>query len=283
MTDAPASAPTPDDAGDTRGMHFRRLIRHPLTLVLGGLALVGTGVAVGVGVGPLFGLIGAAAVLVLLLVLVLVLANKAAAADFFRAYAAGRSLAWNSGRSPVPPATPLLRKGDDRYVEEAFAGTLPGGANGTLALYTYEEESTDSKGNRSTTYVHFTVAMFDLPETASFLNELDCQRRVGLRALDHAEDAFRTRQRVELESDALDKRYEIFAGQHDDMNRVHQVFEPSFIVWLADEAPREFAFELAAGALVVNVKGHKKTAVELDAICNAGSRIAARLSDEARE
>ena len=47
--------------------------------------------------------------------------------------------------------------------EELFNGTLPGGLVGALAHYTYEEQSTDSKGNRETTYFHFTVAVTQLP------------------------------------------------------------------------------------------------------------------------
>ena len=40
---------------------------------------------------------------------------------------------------------------------------LPGGVDGSLALYTYEETSTDSKGNRQTTYYHFTVVLAHSP------------------------------------------------------------------------------------------------------------------------
>ena len=38
--------------------------------------------------------------------------------------------------------------------------------DGSLCLYTYEEQTTDSDGNRQTTYVHFTLAMTQLPDTA---------------------------------------------------------------------------------------------------------------------
>ena len=63
------------------------------------------------------------------------------------------------------------------------------------------------------------------------------QRRSGFRFMDSAEDVFRTRQRVELESEAADKRYEIFIGKDDDMNKARQIFSPTFIVWLTDHAP----------------------------------------------
>ena len=154
---------------------------------------------------------------------------------------------------------------------------------GALALYTYEEQSTDSKGNRETTYYHFTVAVTQLPETAPFLSELALQRRFGFRFMDSAEDVFRSRQRVEVESELADKKFEIFTGKNDEMNRARQVFTPTFIVWLGEEAHEGLAFELSAGALVVNIKGHKKTAHELDAFCEGAAVIARRLHEEATE
>jgi hypothetical protein len=179
--------------------------------------------------------------------------------------------------------TPLLCKGDERYAEKTLRGALPGGVDGTIALYTYEEESRDSDGNEQTTYYHFTLALSEIPESAAFIGDLLCQRRAGFRFLDSAEDAFRTRQRVELESIAADRRYEVFAGENEDLNRVRQVFEPTFIVWLAENAPEDFAFELGAGTLVCNVKGHLKSAADLDSLCEAASHVAARLREEATE
>lgn len=122
-----------------------------------------------------------------------------------------------------------------------------------------------------------------VPETAPYLSELALQRRSGFRFLDGAEDAFRTRQRVELESEVADKRFEIFIGRNDDMNRARQVFSPTFIVWLAEEAHEGIAFELIGGAFVVNAKGHKKSAHELDEFCEAAAVVARRLIEEATE
>jgi hypothetical protein len=186
-------------------------------------------------------------------------------------------------KSSLPPVTPLLQKGDRRYTEEMFNGLLPGGLSGSLALYTYEDTSTDSDGNRDTTYFHYTVAVSQLPETAPFLSELALQRRAGFRFLDGAEDAFRTRQRVEVESELADKKFEIFTGKNDDMVKARRVFSPTFIVWLGEEAHEKIAFELVAGAFVANIKGHLKTAEELDAFCEGAAVIARRLDEEACE
>ena len=70
------------------------------------------------------------------------------------------------------------------------------------------------------------------------MQELYAQRRVGFRFLDGAEDIFRKRQRVEHESEVVDKRYEIFCGAQDDMNRARQVLSPQFLVWLSTTRPR---------------------------------------------
>jgi hypothetical protein len=283
MPDPPALPPVPEDADDTRGWHFRRLIRAPLTLILGGVfvlaALVGVGASVGFGIGAA----AAAGVLLLVLLIVYLLASSRAADDFFRAYAEGRSLTRVGGKTSLPAVTPLLQKGDNRYAQQRFNGVLPGGLDGSLCLYTYEEETRDSDGDRQTTYFHFTVALSQLPDTAPFVQELFCQRRVGFRFMDGMEDVFRKRQRVEHESAAVDKAYEIFTGANDDMNRARQILSPTFLVWLENHSPEGFAFELVAGSLVTNVKGHKKSASELDEFCQASAAVARRLHEEATE
>ena len=155
--------------------------------------------------------------------------------------------------------------------------------DGSLCLYTYEDTTRDSDGDRQTTYIHYTIAMTQLPATAPLIAEIYCQRRVGFRFMDSAEDVFRRRQRVEHESEAVDKRYEIFIGAEDSMNRARQILSPSFLVWLDAHSPEAYAFELCAGTLVCNVKGHKKTAAELDALCQASAAVARRLAEEADE
>jgi hypothetical protein len=283
LQEAPPVSEIPDDAKDTRGKHLRSLMGNFWVLALTWTLAIVVLLAVGTQVGFSYGAGGAAVVLLLALVIVWLVASSRAASDFFNAYANGRGLTRIPGRSRLPPVTPLLQKGDRRYTEELFNGTLPGGLVGSLALYTYEETSTDSKGNRDTTYYHFTVAVTQLPETAPFLSELALQRRFGFRFMDSAEDVFRTRQRVEVESELADKRFEIFTGKNDEMNRARQVFTPTFIVWLGEEAHEGIAFELSAGALVVNIKGHKKTARELDEFCEGAAVIARRLYEEATE
>ena len=283
LPEPPELTPVPEDADDTRGHHFRRLARHPLTLIGGGFVIVAAFVAGLLGAGAAIGATAAGLAALLTLLVVWLLASGRAREDFFAAYASGRGLSRMNLKSSLPPVTPLLRKGDRRYAEQRFNGILPGGLDGSICLYTYEDEYRDSDGQSQTTYVHFTLVMTQLPATAPFMQELYCQRRVGFRFMDSMEDVFRTRRRVEHESEAVDKRFEIFIGRNDDLNRDRQILSPTFLVWLEGHSPDAYAFELVAGSLVCNVKGHKKSAPELDLLCQASAAVARRMQEEATE
>jgi hypothetical protein len=273
----------PDDANDLRGFHFKRLLSSRLTWVLIVGATMAAGIAAAIFVGLAVGGGAALAAFLLSLLIAFGVADSRAEDAFFQVYAQERGLELG-GRAPLPPTTPLLRKGDDRYAERTFSGPLADGVEGILALYTYEEESTDSKGNRQTSYYRYTVGLVPVPECVSFVPELYCQRKFGLRALEGFEDVFRTRkERIELESEALDERYEIFAGKGQDAGWLRQLFSPTFIVWLDDAAPEKFAFELVDGTLCCYVSGHKKKAEELDEVSVATAAVAQRLREESLE
>jgi hypothetical protein len=279
-----AAAKAVDDANDLRGFHFKRLLRKPLTWILIGVfALIAAGVA-GALVGPALG--GAAFVVALLVgvVIVFAIADSKAADDFFEVYSQTRGLTLVHGRGRLPEATPLLRKGDDRYTERSMLGTLGDGLEGTLALFTYEEETTDSDGDRQTNYYRYTLGLVEVPDCVAHCPELYCQRKFGLRALEKFEDAFRgDKERVKLESDELDKKYEIFATKEQDAVWLRRLFAPTFIVWLLESTPDKFAFELVDGTLCFYVNGHKEDAAALDGIAAATAAVAKRLKDEALE
>lgn len=286
--DAPAvAAPREDpaaplDADDNRGRHLAALLRHPVTLSLGATAAIAAFVALTIAVSVGVGAIGAGTVALLVFLIAFVIASGKAEEDFFSAYARARGLN-RSGTTSLPPSTPLLRKGDKRYAEQVMNGTLPGGFPGAMGLYTYEIETRDSEGDSDTDYYRFTVVMHDIPAVAEHVSDVFCQRRSGFRFMDSTEDVFRRMQRLELESDSHDRRFEVFYGAGDDENWVRQLFSPSFIVWLSESAPKDFAFELSAGSLCVNVKGHKDNGAELDAICEAAAVVARRVAEEAAE
>jgi hypothetical protein len=277
------TAATPDDADDLRGLHFKLLLGKAITWIAIGIAVIAAGVAGAVFLSPAIGGAAALGVFLLGLLAVFAIADSRSEDSFFEAYAAQRDLSL-AGRSHLPAATPLLNKGDDRYAERVLTGPIADGFEGTLALYTYEDETTDSRGNRQTNYYRYTVGLLDVPECAANIPELYCQRKFGLKALEGLEDAFRgSRERVELESEALDDKYEIFAHENQDANWLRQFFSPTFIVWLTDTAPKKFAFELVNGTLCCYVSDHKKSAKELDIVCQASAAVATRLREEAGE
>ena len=262
-----------------RGHHFRRLMARPVTLVLAGLIGVG-GIAAAAAGGPIAAAIAVGVGVLILLLVVFVLAAKRAADEFYAGYSSGRGLTWSGTRQGLPGATPLLRKGDSRYSEQTMTGVLPGGLEGTLSLFTYEVEQTDGRGNKSTSYYHFTVLLADVD--GCVMQKLYCNRKSGLRALEGAEDAFRKNRRVRLESESFADRYELFIGPEEDENRAKRVFAPSFIVWLtSEETPEKFAFELEGRKLCVNVNRQLGTSADLDLFCQAAGRVVARFQEKA--
>ena len=272
----------PQDTDDTRGKHFAQLSRNPWALSIGGTLAIVAFIVTTTQVGAAIGAGAAAAVIAILFLVLFLIASGRAKEDFFDAYATARGLNRQSD-GQLPPTTPLLRKGDRRYAEQIMNGTLPSGLPGALALYTYEERSRDSDGNEDIEYYRFSVVLHDLPAVAHHVSDIYCQRRSGFRWMDSAEDKFRTMKRLELESTDLDKRYEIFYGPNDDEVWLKRLFSPKFIVWLSEAAPDGLAFELSAGSLCVNRKGHHDNAVELDHLCDGAGEIARRLAGEASE
>lgn len=279
-----AERPEPTDVNSTQGAHFRRLAKKPVTLILGSIGVIG-GFAFGtVGGGVLLGVAVAAGMTLVALLVVFVYADSAAEEDFFEQYASARGLSRTAGPTTMPESTPLLRKGDRRYGEQKMNGTLPGGAVGEIALYAYEVDRRQVDGDRKTVTYQYTVVLHDVPSVTAKVTDVNCQRRRGFRALDDAEDTFRKKmQRLELESEALDKNFEIFYGANDDQLWMKQLFSPSFIVWMTENTPEKFAWELSTGSLCCYVRGHVNDAAELDAICETAAAVAARLAAEAGE
>jgi hypothetical protein len=270
-----------DDADDRQGFHFRNLIRKRATWYWGGIPTVVAAAVLAIAAGPIWIPIILVAGPLITLVVCWFIANERAEDDFFIAYAKQRGLT-RTESGQLPGSTPLLRKGDERQAAEILAGPLGEGTDGTVALYTYTEVYHDKNGRHETDY-HFTVAMTDLPECRERLPELYANRKFGLRVFEKLEDVFRSKARVELESEELDTEYEIFAAKGQDQNFLRQLFSPTFIVWMTDQAPEKFAFELEGGVLCCNVKGHKKSAADLDVMRASASHIANRIREEVRE
>jgi hypothetical protein len=264
------------------GKALRQTMAGPIALIALVIFAGAAGIAGAVAVGAAVGAGAAAAAALIWFLTVLGIAYRRAHNAFYAAYAQQRGLTWEH-HSMAPASTPLLRRGDTRRVDESFTGTLPGGVNGELALYSYEERSSGGSGSQAKEIHHFTIVVSDLPGMEARLPGLFVQRRSGFRFLDKAEDVFRSTERVRLESEALDRKCEIFADRRCDANWLRQLFDPSFVDFLAEGAPEGFAFEVENGTLCVNVNRYRGKAEELDGLCNAASSVAKRIIDEANE
>ena len=265
-----------------RGKYLRQTLASPVALIALVVFASAAGIAAGIAAGAGIGAAAAAAAVLFWFLTVLGVAIRRANNAFYEAYAEQRGLRWERN-GIVPPSTPLLRRGDTRRVDEMFAGTLPGGLDGELALYTYEERSSGGSGSQAKEIHHFTIVVSDLPGLEGKLPGLFVQRRSGFRFLDGAEDVFRSTERIQLESEVLDRKCEIFADRRCDANWLRQLFEPSFVDFLAEGSPEGFAFEVENGTLCVNVNRHRGKAAELDQICNSAATVAKRIIDEAAE
>ncbi len=273
----------PTDANALRGYHFKRLLGKQLTWWLIGVPALVAGVALAVGTGIVVGAVVLVAIVAVGIGVVFAIADSKAADDFFNVYADHHHLTL-AGKTHLSSATPLLRKGDNQYAERTLAGEIAPGCEGLLALYTYEEKTTDSDGNQQTNYYKFTLGMSEVPECVRHVPELYCQKRSGLRALEGFEDVFRRgKKRVTLESEKMVDRYEVFVGKDQDEVWLRRLFSPSFIVWLTESAPDKFAFELVGGTLVAYVPKHREDAAHLDQVAAATGAVAQRLREKSAE
>jgi hypothetical protein len=231
-----------------------------------------------VSIGLVFGI---AAVAVIGLLLWTMARNRAADA-FFAKYAGERGMTlMSSDRARLPTTTPLLRGGDERYAERLLEGPLGDGNEGLLANYTYEEQDSDGTAVARHPY---TLAYLLVPESVPVAPELFVRPRSGPESWDGVEDAFAgPRTRIRLESGEVERRYEIFASEMQDQVRLRRLFSPSFVVWLAEQPPAGFGFELFGGKLCSFVPGHAADAASLDGLAAAAVGVATRLRDEALE
>ncbi len=193
-------------------------------------------------------------------------------------YAAAHGMRHRLASLALPKATQLMRHGFLQEVRSLASGTLPGGlANSWLAQVDYAYEGR-SEIERSC----FTLVLTEAEASAGFAVRVLCHDR-GLSKRDRANpDSDREvvkldDRAVRLESDRFLERYAVSTDHDQDQLAVWQLFSPSLIDWLTNEAPAGFSFELQDGALSCFVPGYTAEEGELDALCAAAARIFARV------
>jgi hypothetical protein len=281
--EAPPTSPAPDDAADHRHAYFRANLRQRgpwiKALCWGlGFALFGYFIF-----APIWGPILLLAAIGLRVLSASGLAGEKSTDDFFDAYAAKRRLVQgDKGWDTLPPVTPLLRRGVTSRVPRKLTGELAPGVTGTLALYDYLTEPVKGRTTNDRSSHPLTLAMTDVHGLAPQLHELFCRNRSEPATVERLEESLHDKKRrVELESAAFDRRYELFTRPDQDQNWVRRLFSPGFIVALTGSVPKDFAFEFADGVLVAYVPGHKKDTADLDALLAATAIVVKRLREMA--
>src|ERR1700744_3145889 len=146
----------------------------------------------------------------------------------------------------LPRTTPLLAEGEVHSVD-ALAG-------GWLSKYVEAKIALVSRGGDE----NFTVAVTHVPKAKRFVPWMLCHRVAdeGRRGRP-ASALIGEGGRVELGSAELDACYRVYASPQRDDVWFHELFSPSFVVFLIELSPQGFAFEYVEGTLCVSVLGSK--------------------------
>ena len=278
----PGQESGPANANSLRWAEFVRLLRRQETWFWIGGAVLAC-VVLGLLINRSTFWVLPAVALVVGLGTVFWIADRNAAREFWEVYARSRDYALGE-RTHLPPATPLLREGTKSYTTRTLDGQIAPGIFGTIALYTYEEETVGLNGQVETAYQDFTLAIVEVPECAPYVPELFIEARRGPHPMTTFGDRLRRgRQQVTLESATLAERFEILVGDGQDEVWTRRLFNPAFVVWLAESMPRKASVELEDGTLLVYLPGHKEDAKDLDALAAATGEIARRLLAESAQ
>jgi hypothetical protein len=278
------SAPLNADA--TRGRHFKAIVGGGFFLI--SVAALGVaGVTYGASRSEPAIMAGLpAAVLLVGLVIAFFVADHRAESEFFSAYAARRGLTHHP-ESSLMEFTPLLGAGDRRKCEHFMDGEFRGmHCRLTLYMYEIERETRNSQGTAPKGWEphHFTICVVDMEAGLRAFPGFFLRKRRGLfeKLQDDEWLSGRGFPRVELESIAFNKRYELFRDRAMDENALRQLFSPTLVAWLA-EHPLAPGVEFKTGTLVVFLEGHVEEAGKLDWLLEATVELSGRVAREVSE
>jgi hypothetical protein len=186
------------------------------------------------------------------------------------AWASAHGLAIEDG-AHLPRTTPLLAEGEVHSVDALAGGWLSKYVEAKIALI-------DRDGG------HFTVAVTHVPKAKRFVpwmlvHRVEDQHLLGRAALGLIGDGTQ----VDLGSAELDQHYRVYAAPHRDDVWFHELFSPSFIVFLIEGAPKGLAFEYVEGTLTVSLLGQRTVAEDLDGLRDATVELVRRIRAEISE
>ena len=268
------------DTDSMRAVHLRRMLGSRgavYTLVLGCVGAVICGAWLR---EPVVMLVAPLAFAAAVVAVCFVIADRRSEAEFFMSFARARGLTYVP-RMELLPLTPLLGAGDRRECRHWMQGPLGEGLPACgLGHYWYHERRGSGESESWTSH-DFTVCVVDLePGIVMYPGVFLTRRRDlvdrlgGGRWLDTGR-----RRRVELESEALHERCELWVERSQDDIRLLQLFSPSFVAWLADH-PLHPCFEYRSGTLVVYLERRLEDAGRLSWMLDATAEITRRVLDE---
>lgn len=188
-------------------------------------------------------------------------------------FASGRGLDV-SRDAEVRPLTPALTVAPGGGFPARAAGELAPGLTGELLLV--------DSGRTGQSDV--TAVLTSAQGSAAFLPALSCrERRSGKGDTRPAELPAESWREVELESVGFNRRYSLLTLAGQDPGFVLELFTPSLIVWLENEPPAGFSFELNEGHLVVVAAGLPGDAADLARLCALAGELVTRIGAEVDE
>lgn len=255
-------------ATQNRKVEFRKLLGQWNVRIAVALPALVLGIGSGI-TEPVAGLIILIAFLLIGLGIVFWIASSRASKSFFVEFAAARGLVPSD--EPLGHQTLLLRTGDGQTTSKRWDGRLSPEFEGSIAHWSYSIHTTDGGGSSRDQWFDHTIVMIPI-EGLDSIYEVD----VNL-STPSSESRL---ERLLLESQEFNDKYEVLVRKDQDPNPVRQLFSPSFIVWLT-EGQRPFQF--GRGVLVTSRGGHSSSAAELDGQIAGACEIARKLRTEAQE
>ena len=277
---SPGRTPARIDTDSMRAVHLRRMLGSRgavYALVVGCIGAVVFGAWLR---EPVVMLAAPLAVAAAVVAVCFVTADRRSEAEFFMSFARARGLTYVP-RTELLPLTPLLGAGDRRECRHWMQGPLGEGLPACgLGHYLFHERRGRGESESWTSH-DFTVCVVDLePGIVMYPGVFLARRRDlvdrlgGGRWLDTG-----TRRRVELESEALHERCELWVERSQDDVGLLRLFSPSFVAWLADH-PLHPCFEYRSGTLVVYLEKRLEDAGRLSWMLDATAEITRRVLDE---